>query len=107
MASWQGSGEVFVVAPGTLVIQSSFSGILYVQGEPGPLDGAMMLCPVLQTLDVKARRVEARGHCTFADADNDAIYSTLACTGGHGACEGELSFTGGTGKFAGSRAAGS
>jgi len=101
MAPWQGSGEVFVVAPGKLMILASFTGIMYVQGEFGPLDGAVMHCPVVEYLDIKAKRAEANGHCTFMDADNDVAYSTLTCTGGHGTCEGEFTFTGGAGKFAG------
>ena len=101
MAPFQGSGEVFVVAPEKLVILANFAGILYVQGEPSPLDGAVMLCPVVQTLDTKSKRAEANGHCTFADAADDVVYSTLTCTGGHGSCEGQLVLTGGTGKFAG------
>jgi hypothetical protein len=101
MAPWQGSGEVFVVAPEKLMILASFIGIMYLQGEPGPLDGVVMHCPVVQNLDTKSKRAEANGHCTFTDADNDVAYSTWTCTGVQGACEGEFTLAGGTGKFAG------
>jgi hypothetical protein len=43
MAPWQGSGEVFVVAPEKLMILASFTGIMYLQGTQGALDAAVML----------------------------------------------------------------
>ena len=101
MAPWQGSGEVFVVAPEKLMILVSFKGIMYLQGEQGALDGVVMHCPAVQTLDTKAKRAEASGHCTLTDAGDDVVYSAWTCTGVQGACEGEFTLTGGTGKFAG------
>jgi hypothetical protein len=43
MAPWQGSGEVFVVAPEKLMILGSFTGIMYLQGQQGALDSVVML----------------------------------------------------------------
>ena len=62
MAPWQGSGEVFVVAPEKLMILVSFTGIMYLQGQQGAFDGVVMQCPAVQTLDIKAKRAEASGH---------------------------------------------
>jgi hypothetical protein len=101
MAPWQGSGEVFVVAPEKLMILVSFTGIMYLQGKQGALDGVVMHCPAVQTLDIKAKRAEGSGHCTLTDAGDDVVYSAWKCTGVQGACEGEFTLTGGTGKFAG------
>jgi hypothetical protein len=101
MAPWQGSGEVFVVAPEKLMILASFTGIMYLQGTQGALDGVVMLCPAVQTLDTKAKRAEASGHCTLTGAGDDVVYSAWTCTGVQGTCEGEFTLTGGTGKFAG------
>jgi hypothetical protein len=101
MAPWQGSGEVFVVAPETLMILASFTGIMYLQGTQGALDAVVMLCPAVQTLDTKSKRAEASGHCTLTGAGDDVVYSAWKCTGVQGACEGEFTLTGGTGKFAG------
>ena len=101
MAPWQGSGEVFVVAPEKLMILVSFTGIMYLQGKQGALDGVVMHCPAVQTLDTKAKHAEASGYCTLTDAGDDMIYSAWKCTGVRGACEGEFTLTGGTGKFAG------
>ena len=101
MAPWQGSGEVFVVAPEKLMILVSFTGIMYLQGTQGSLDGVVMRCPAVQTLDTTAKRAEASGHCTLTDDGDDVVYSAWTCTGVQGACEGEFTLTGGTGKFAG------
>jgi hypothetical protein len=51
MASWQGTGQVFLVAPGKLMILGSYSGIVFVQNQENALDTALMFCPVLQNLD--------------------------------------------------------
>jgi hypothetical protein len=101
MAPWQGSGEVFVVAPEKLMILVSFTGIMYLQGTQGAFDGVVMRCPGVQTQDTKAKHAEASGHCTLTDAGADVVYSAWTCTGVQGACEGEFTLTGGTGKFAG------
>ena len=101
MAPWQGSGEVFVVAPEKLMILVSFTGIMYLQGQQGAFDGVVMRCPAVQILDIKAKRAEASGHCTLTAAGDDVVYSAWKCTGLQGACEGEFTLTGGTGKFAG------
>ena len=84
MAPWQGSGEVFVVAPEKLMILVSFTGIMYLQGQQGALDGVVMRCPAVQILDIKAKRAEASGHCTFTGAGDDVVYSAghaLGCKG--------------------------
>jgi hypothetical protein len=101
MAPWQGSGEVFVVAPEKLMILASFTGIMYLQDKQGALDAVVMLCPAVQTLDIKSKKAEASGHCTLTATGDDVVYSAWQCTGVQGACEGELTLTGGTGKFAG------
>jgi hypothetical protein len=75
MAPWQGSGEVFVVAPETLMILASFSGTMYLQDKQGALDAVIMHCPAVQNLDAKANRAEASGHCTLTDAGDDVVYS--------------------------------
>jgi hypothetical protein len=101
IAPWQGSGQAFAVAPEKVMILGEYTGILYVQAKTGALDAALMQCPAVQVLDTNPRRGEASGHCTFTDGDGDAVYSEWKCTGAVGACAGELTITGGTGKFTG------
>ena len=99
MAPWQGSGEVFVVAPEKLMILVSFTGIMYLQGQQDAFDGVVMRPQAVQILDIKAKRAEASGHCTLTGAGDDVVYSAWTCTGVQGACEGEFTLTGGTGEF--------
>lgn len=101
MAPWQGSGEVYAVAPQKLMVLASFTGIMYLIDKEGALDAVIMLCPAVQTLDTKSKKAEATGHCTLTDEGDDVVYSAWKCTGVEGACEGEFTLTGGTGKFAG------
>jgi hypothetical protein len=48
MALWQGSSEVFAVAPEKLMILGSFAGIMYLQGTQSALDAVVILCPAVQ-----------------------------------------------------------
>jgi hypothetical protein len=84
MAPWQGSGEVFVVAPEQLMVLASLTGIMYLQGTQGPLDGVVMHCPAVQTLDAKSKRADASGHCTLTATGDDVVYSAWKCTGYRG-----------------------
>lgn len=101
LAPSQGSGQVFPVGPTKLMILASFSGILYVRGQDGFLDALPMLCPAVQVLDTTLKRGEATGHCIFTGPGDDVIYSDWTCAGVPGACEGEFTLTGGTGRFQG------
>jgi hypothetical protein len=65
------------------------------------LDGAIVRCPANQSIDTRSGRAEATGHCTFTTDDGSQVFSQWRCAGARGSCEGELSFTGGTGKLTG------
>ena len=41
-APWQGSGQVFAVAPEKLMILGNYRGILYLRANTGALDAALM-----------------------------------------------------------------
>ena len=43
----------------------------------------------------------AEGDCVTVDVDGHVVYSHFACTGTRLTCDGTITFTGGTGKFAG------
>ena len=103
MSPWQGSGQVFDVGPGKRLILGRFAGILYLDGGKGPLDAGLMLCPAVVRLDLGANTTEASGHCSVTDDEaEDMVYSDWRCKGASGApCEGELTITGGSGKFEG------
>ena len=43
----------------------------------------------------------AEGDCVTIDDDGHVVYSHFSCTGTRETCDGIITFTGGTGKFAG------
>ena len=102
MSPWQAQGEAYLVAPGKLLFQGKFEGILYLEKGEGTLDAALLLCPGTQTVDLKSGSSEARGHCIMTSARGEMVFSEWKCSGAAGrGCVGELRLTGGTGPFEG------
>lgn len=102
MSPWQAHGEAFLVAPGKLQFLGKFEGVLYLEEAGGDLDGALLLCPASQTVDLGTGAAEAKGHCILTSAKGEMVFSEWVCSGLAGkGCVGELRLTGGTGPFAG------
>jgi len=100
-AALDGSGEVQQVATAQLMIQASYTGIVYFDEKQSPLDGAVVRCPATATVDTRSKQSSVSGYCTFTTQDGSEAYSQWKCSGNKGSCEGELTITGGTGKLAG------
>lgn len=101
MAPWQGSGQVYQVAPNRRLILGRYAGIMYIETGEGSLDTAIMLCPAVQTIDTETKESGAHGHCVISGGKDSLVYSEWKCEGSAGACEGDLKITGGTGEFEG------
>jgi hypothetical protein len=103
VSPWQGSGQVFDVGADKRLILGRFTGIMYLDGQKGALDTALMLCPAIVRIDLGASAAEASGHCLITDGEaENAVYADWACKGAPGApCEGALTITGGSGRFEG------
>lgn len=109
MAPWEGSGQVFEVAPEQLMVLGRFSGIMYLENgqentqenAQSSLDTALMLCPTVQEINVATTEAKAYGHCIITKDEDNVVYAKWDCTGVPGACEGEFTITGGKGNFAG------
>lgn len=101
MSPWQGSGQVYEVAPNRRLILGRYAGIMYIETGEGSLDTAIMLCPAVQTIDTETRESGAHGHCVISDREDNLVYSEWKCEGSVGACEGDFKITGGTGEFEG------
>ncbi len=101
MSPWQGSGQVYQVAPNRRLILGRYSGIMYIETGEGSLDTAIMLCPAVQTIDTETKESGAHGHCVISDGEDNLVYSEWKCEGSVGACEGEFKIMGGTGEFEG------
>ena len=77
MAPWQGSGQVYVVAPEKRMILGRYSGIMYIENAEGSLDAAIMLCPSVQNIDAKTKKVNAFGHCVISEGEDSLVRVTL------------------------------
>lgn len=101
MSPWQGSGQIFDVGPNKRQLLGRFTGIMYLDGGKGSLDTALMLCPAVVNIDLKTGKAEASGHCIITDGETNVVYSKWNCSGVPGACDGELTITGGSGRYEG------
>ncbi len=101
MAPWEGSGQVFQVAPDKLMVYSRYTGIMYIKDKKGALDTAVMLCPGVDEINVETKRTKGRGHCIISDGEDSLVFSEWTCVGTLGGCEGDFKITGGTGEFEG------
>lgn len=101
MSPWQGSGQVYAVAPDKRMILGRYAGIMYIENGEGSLDAAIMLCPAVQNIDTKTKKVDAFGHCVISEGEESLVYSEWKCKGSLGGCDGEFKITGGTGEFEG------
>ena len=106
MTSWMGKGEVIDVGEGRVVISGTLKGVMFARHQKGavrgPTHAAKLECPVRVDLDKKNNRREIVGICTIvAHEGKDAAYAQFKCAGGLDECEGDFTFTGGTGGFSG------
>jgi hypothetical protein len=101
-AAWQGRGQIYETGPTRATFVGSFSGMVFVETEKGPLDAGFMICPAILDVDLTSGKQEARGRCTITAKDGARAYGEMACNGVHlVGCDGDFSFTGGTERFAG------
>ena len=101
MSPWEGTGQVYQVAPDKLMILSRYTGIMYIKNKEGSLDTAIMLCPGVDEINVKTKKSKGHGHCIISDGDDNLVFSEWTCTGAIDGCEGNFKITGGTGEFEG------
>jgi hypothetical protein len=101
-SAWQGRGQVFETSEFGATFVGSFTGIIYVETEKGPLDAGFMVCPAIVTIDMRDGSQDAKGRCTIVAKDGARAYADIACKGVHlVGCDGDFTFTGGTERFAG------
>lgn len=101
-AAWQGRGQMYETGPNRATFVGSFSGMIFVETEKGPLDAGFMVCPAIVDVDLTDATQEGKGRCTISAKDGARAYAEIACKGVHlVGCDGEFTFTGGTDRFAG------
>jgi hypothetical protein len=101
-AAWQGRGQIYETGPDRATFVGSFSGMIFVETEKGPLDAGFMVCPAFLDVNVKDGTQEGKGRCTISAKDGSRAYAELQCKGVHlVGCDGDFKFTGGTERFEG------
>jgi hypothetical protein len=104
-SSWSGSGEVQDLGEGDQVINGMVKGMLIARHKDEGktvVHSSKLLCPVRVNLNKTNDYKAIAGLCTIvAHEGKDVAYAQWKCTGTLNECEGEFTFTGGTGGFSG------
>jgi hypothetical protein len=101
-AAWQGRGQMFETGPDRVTFVGSFTGMIFVETDKGPLDAGFMVCPAILDVNVKDGTQEGKGRCTISAKDGSRAYAEMSCKGVHlVGCDGQFTFTGGTDRFEG------
>jgi hypothetical protein len=101
-AAWQGRGQLFETGPSRATFVGSFSGMVFIDTEKGPLDAGFMVCPAVLDINLTDGTQEAKGRCTITAKDGARVYADVACKGVHlVGCKGDFKITGGTDRFEG------
>ena len=101
-ASWQARGQIFETGPERSTFVGSFTGMIFVGTEKGPLDAGFMVCPAIVDVNTTDGTQEGKGRCTITAKDGSRAYSEIACKGVNMVgCDGTFTFTGGTDRFDG------
>jgi hypothetical protein len=101
-AAWQGRGQIFETGPNRQTFVGSFTGMIFVETDKGPLDAGYMVCPAFLDVNVTDGTQEGKGRCTISAKDGSRAYADISCKGVHlVGCDGQFTFTGGTDRFEG------
>ena len=101
-AAWQGRGQIFETGPNRQTFVGSFTGMIFVETDKGPLDAGYMVCPAFLDVNVSDGTQEGKGRCTISAKDGSRAYADISCKGVHMVgCDGQFTFTGGTDRFEG------
>ncbi len=101
-AQWQGQGHTFQTGGHEAMFVGALVGRMYVETENGPLQSGLMSCPVTVEIGLEDGKQHGEGRCSIAGKDGAQVYAKIACTGVYlVGCNGDLTLTGGTGRFAG------
>jgi hypothetical protein len=67
-SAWNAQGQIFQSGESRVTFVGSFSGIVYVEQEQGPVAAGFMACPTV--LDVNTRDGKERGEVTYRNSSN-------------------------------------
>ncbi len=98
---WEGEGRVFQVGTNTIMFLGSLKGIMYVENAAGEMHEGLVVCPIVQEINMETGSTEASGRCEITAGPDSVAYAKLSCKGKPGECAGEFTVVDGEGKFAG------
>lgn len=101
-AQWQGQGHTYQTGAHEAMFVGALVGRMYVETDKGPLQSGLMNCPLTVEIGLEDGAQQGEGRCSISAKDGAQIYAKIACTGIYLiGCNGDLTLTGGTGRFAG------
>jgi hypothetical protein len=101
-SAWNAKGQIFQSGENRLTFVGSFSGIVYVEQDQGPVAAGFMACPMVLDINTKDGKQRGDGRCTFTAKDGAQLFADFSCRGVRMVgCHGDFTFTGGTDRFKG------
>lgn len=101
-SSWEASGHIYPTGPEESTFVGVLSGILYVRNSEDVIDAGLIMCPGTVTINTTDGSQHGSAKCVIVTPESDRVFGTFECDGVYNAgCEGEFTFTGGTGSMEG------
>jgi hypothetical protein len=101
-SAWNAQGQIFQSGENRVTFVGSFSGIVYVEQEQGPVAAGFMACPTVIDVNTRDGKERGDGRCTFTAKDGAQLFADFSCRGVRMVgCHGDFTFTGGTERFKG------
>ena len=104
-SSWNGTGEFLELGNGDQVVNGIVKGVLISRHKDGGkmvVHTSKLACPVRVNLNRKKDSQSIEGLCTIvAHEGKDVAFANWKCAGSPKECDGEFTFTGGSGGFTG------
>jgi hypothetical protein len=101
-SAWNAQGQIFQSGESRVTFVGSFSGMVYVEQEQGPVAAGFMACPTVIDVNTRDGKERGEGRCTFTAKDGAQLFADFSCRGVRMVgCHGDFTFTGGTERFKG------
>jgi hypothetical protein len=101
-SAWNAQGQIFQSGESRVTFVGSFSGIVYVEQDQGPVAAGFMACPTVIDVNTRDGKERGDGRCTFTAKDGAQLFADFSCRGVRMVgCHGDFTFTGGTERFKG------
>jgi hypothetical protein len=100
--AWQGQGRTFQTGAKEAEFVGAIVGPVYTETDKGPIASGLMECPAILTIGLDNGKQTGTGRCLITAKDGSQIYADVTCKGVYlVGCDGDLTLTGGSGRFAG------